>query len=305
MINIDNPNSNYYWKQLFLFLGIFVVSTIVGALASQIVMSIGLGGVSEITTFTNDPYAFSDKRDIILIAQGMSHVFIFLVGAWLFLLIGKMTSLNSLFAFSKTSIRPWLIIILVMFIVQPFVSFTYEWNSSIVFPEALKSVENVMKLLEEQAKMLTEYMVDVSGFYEIFLSYIVIALLAAVGEELVFRGLLQKILIKVSAPHFGILFTAFLFSAIHGQFYGFLPRFILGALFGYLYFWSKNLWMPILAHFINNATTLTVAILFNHGIIDSSYDETTEVPVLWALLSLMVTISLLVVFQKNSKAAHE
>ena len=87
-----------------------------------------------------------------------------------------------------------------------------------------------------------------------WLNLVIIAALPAIGEELIFRGVFQKILQNLfRSGHLSVWFTSFLFSAIHFQFYGFLPRFILGLIFGYLFLWSRNIWLPVIAHFINNA----------------------------------------------------
>jgi len=92
---------------------------------------------------------------------------------------------------------------------------------------------------------------------------LIVAVVPAVGEELLFRGVLQKIMIAwTKNPHFGVWITAFLFSALHLQFFGFFPRMLLGALFGYLFLWSKSLWLPILGHFINNGTVVLASYFY-------------------------------------------
>jgi len=86
------------------------------------------------------------------------------------------------------------------------------------------------------------------------LNILIIAILPAFGEELIFRGVLQKILSDLFRnKHAAVWVTALFFSAVHLQFFGFLPRLILGLAFGYLYLWSGTLWLPIIAHFVNNA----------------------------------------------------
>ena len=90
------------------------------------------------------------------------------------------------------------------------------------------------------------------------MNILIIAIMAGIGEELMFRGVIQKILIGWTKDiHLGILYTAIIFSTIHFQFYGFVPRMILGMVLGYLYIWSKSLWVPVIAHAINNALTVT------------------------------------------------
>jgi membrane protease YdiL (CAAX protease family) len=95
---------------------------------------------------------------------------------------------------------------------------------------------------------------------DLLLNLLVIAIVPAIGEELLFRGYLQQSFSNwLSNPHVAIIVTAVLFSAIHLHFQAFLPRFILGVLLGYLFYWSGSLWLPILAHFANNAQAVIIS----------------------------------------------
>jgi len=114
-----------------------------------------------------------------------------------------------------------------------------------------------MEKSEADAKQLTELMVYFHNPIQSLFALLVIAILPAVGEEFLFRGIIQNRLKTIfSNPHVAIWLTGFLFSFIHFQFFGFIPRMFLGVLFGYIYYWSGNLWLPILMHFVNNAVTL-------------------------------------------------
>ena len=103
----------------------------------------------------------------------------------------------------------------------------------------------------------------------LFINLLMIAIIPAIGEEFFFRGLLQRIFSNwVRNTHWGIIISAFLFSAIHMQFYGFFPRFLLGAMFGYLFVWSGSLWLPVLAHFINNSLAVIAYYLVSIRVLD-------------------------------------
>jgi membrane protease YdiL (CAAX protease family) len=96
---------------------------------------------------------------------------------------------------------------------------------------------------------------------DLLVNFMMIAILPAIGEEFLFRGVLQRLFINWTRnAHVGILVSAFLFSFIHFQFYGFVPRFLLGLYFGYLMFWSASIWVPVAAHLINNG----MAVLYYH-----------------------------------------
>ncbi len=148
--------------------------------------------------------------------------------------------------------------IVIMLIAIPFINLLSQLNQQINLPEFLSSIEAEMKAAELQIAELTEKLLNVKSLDALAFNILLIAILPALGEELFFRGIIQKILSERRNAHLAIWVSAFIFSAIHMQFYGFFPRLLLGAFLGYLLFWSGNLWLPIIAHFVNNA----VAVVF-------------------------------------------
>jgi uncharacterized protein len=149
-------------------------------------------------------------------------------------------------------------IILFMLLIIPVVNLLGDLNQQLVLPKSFSGLENWMKLTEDKATRLEEQMLQVHSWYALFFNIVLIAVLPALGEELFFRGALIRIFREWRGFQPAIWIVAFIFSAIHLQFYGFVPRLLLGAFFGYLLLWSGNLWLPILAHFINNV----VAVIF-------------------------------------------
>lgn len=128
----------------------------------------------------------------------------------------------------------------------PLAHFTFWLNQQVPLPEWAVSMEaNTNNLISNL--LISEHL------YELFLNLLVVAVIPALGEEWVFRGVLQRNLHRsLENPHLSIWISALIFSGIHLQFEGFLPRVILGGLLGYLFFWTKNLWVPIFAHFVYN-----------------------------------------------------
>ena len=146
----------------------------------------------------------------------------------------------------------------------PLLELTVEWNKSLDLPDG--ALETYMKNMEEKAGELTLFMTGFDSLGEFVLGLVVLAVLPAIGEELLFRGIMQPMFYSATGSwHRAIWITAFVFSFIHFQFYGFLPRMLLGALFGYLYYWSGNLAIPILGHFMNNGLTVVLIYLNNQG----------------------------------------
>lgn len=149
------------------------------------------------------------------------------------------------------------IIIFVPIFSLPLINFLTYLNSHLSLPQFLSPVESWMKDTEEYAGEITERFLAVSTIQGFLVNLFMIALIPAVGEEFLFRGVLQKIFIEWTKNiHWGIIISALLFSTFHLQFYGFLPRLMLGIFFGYLFVWSGSLWLQVLAHFFNNSVAV-------------------------------------------------
>ncbi|MCK5209782.1 MAG: CPBP family intramembrane metalloprotease, partial [Cyclobacteriaceae bacterium] len=144
-------------------------------------------------------------------------------------------------------------------------------------------------------KVLTEYLTEFDSGGYFILAIIVIAVIPGVGEELLFRGFIQNILKRIfKNDHIAIWVAAILFSAIHFQFYGFIPRMLLGALFGYLYVWTGNLLIPIVAHFLNNSISLFALYIYQKGLIDIDVESTEALPTVYIIIfSALFAIALI------------
>ncbi len=145
-----------------------------------------------------------------------------------------------------------------MIVALPIIAYSAEINSYLVFPDSLQFILDWMKAMENTALEITVSLLKMDTPVEFLVNLLMIGIIPAVGEELLFRGVIQKILGKwLKSHHIAILLTAFIFSAFHLQFLSFLPRFLLGIYLGYLLVWTGNIWLPIIAHFVNNASAVT------------------------------------------------
>ncbi|WP_297903057.1 CPBP family intramembrane glutamic endopeptidase [uncultured Parabacteroides sp.] len=141
-----------------------------------------------------------------------------------------------------------------MLLLSPTINLLGLLNKQMELPAFMSPIEEWMQAQENLAEQLTVRLLSSDNIGVILANLIVIAVTAGITEEFLFRGALQRVIGKWSSnPHTIIWVAAILFSAFHLQFYGFLPRMILGAYFGYLLYWSKSIWIPVFAHFINNA----------------------------------------------------
>jgi len=146
------------------------------------------------------------------------------------------------------------LVILSILFLMPFLNAIVYWTQQIPLPDSLNFLESKIAQWEEQAQQMTE-MILITDQYSVFLmNLFIVAVLAAVGEEFLFRGVLQNIFSKIfKNPHVVIWTVGIIFSLVHFQFYGFFARMFLGVYLGYLLYYSKSIWLPVLAHFTNNA----------------------------------------------------
>jgi membrane protease YdiL (CAAX protease family) len=187
---------------------------------------------------------------------------------------------------------------------SPLINLVGLWNMEMRLPHWMGGIEKWMKESEESAKYLTELFVNAENLYGLAFNILMIGLIPAIGEELLFRGVIQRVLSEwFKNKHLAIWLTAIFFSALHLQFYGFLPRMLLGAMFGYLLIWSNNLWLPIVAHFINNTVAVIAYYFYHNGIIDINPDAigTNSEYGIAGMISLLVIVYLAWLFYSFEK----
>ncbi len=206
---------------------------------------------------------------------------------------------------NKTNLKSYVVAAVLIAAAIPIINFTHWLNMQIDFAAMWGEVGVQIKKFEEMNGQLTKLILPSDGnvgnlLYVIFL----IGIIPGVCEELVFRGVFQKIFTKAFAnKHVGVWAAAFVFSFAHFQFYGFLPRFILGAVLGYLYMYSRTLWVPILAHTVNNSLGVLFAYfnLDEGETINTDTLGTTAADWIWLTASVIITLGLFIVFKKSNK----
>lgn len=286
---------------IFLLVGFIMLGLIMGNILGMLV-SLPLFGADYQTMMSAflDPTSSPNSRKALLIVQAFSSLFGFILSPLIFWMFIEKRSLKSLFSDYAPE---FILILLTGFMVMSFMatnSVIIEWNMNLDFGQLSPDFEEWASSKEDQLRELTEYLTRFESVGGLLVGLIVIAVFPAIGEEIVFRGIGQRMFHALTKnAHAGIWISAFLFSFIHLQFYGFFPRFLLGALFGYVYYWSGNLWYPIFAHFVNNGFTLVMLYLHQQDATDLDIEATDSVPWSYALLALVVTIGLLYYFRKR------
>ncbi len=278
-----------------LFLGIFLGSSVaVFALSSWYGVP-----ADQIGSFLNldSLRRRSDGKMILFFYQGLSALGGFFLSSWVYLRLIERKHFKDLHRKTKVAWMAWVLVVLITLLVMPLTSLVIEWNMGIHFPSFMEGFEQWAWEKEQSLQAFTQFLTDFTHLEEVIIGLIVMALIPAVGEELFFRGILQRSIGELLNIHVAIWLSAIVFSAIHLQFYGFFPRMLLGALFGYLYYWSGNLYIPMLGHFVNNAFTLIMIYLYHQGVVSFNLAESGASSWLYASLSLLMTGTLLYYFR--------
>lgn len=187
--------------------------------------------------------------------------------------------------------------ILIVLSFMPVNAVFITWNEAVSFPEFLSGFEQWAREKENYLKEITRFLTDLDGWGAFAMALIVIAVIPAIGEEFAFRGILQIKFLRITGNiHLAIWISAILFSAIHIQFFGFVPRVLLGALFGYMYYYSGNLIVPITAHFINNAFTLFMFHAYQKGWLEFDLESLDYPPLSTVLIFCIITAGLWWIF---------
>lgn len=235
-----------------------------------------------------DPFVVDANRFLLL----FQHVGLFIAPALIFL--GVSTFFPRRFILFKLPISPvkTFLVVFLLLSSMPLINVFIQWNENMVLPEFLGGIEAWFRSLEDAAQGLTEAIVRMDSFPEMIYMILLVAILPAIGEELMFRGVIQKLLaIQFRNYHLGIWGSAFLFSAMHLQFYGFLPRLLLGVLFGYMMVYTGSIIYPMIAHFFNNFASLMIAYAIQHEKIPAEIDTMgADLDLKYVLPALVLTL---------------
>ena len=264
--------------RIFLYLVILLISTLIGIALAAVFVFAGETGIK--------------------IGQGINSFFMFVVPPVVYYYHTRKENQMQDLGFRSLTPPWWLILIGValMFVSLPVTNQLTSWNEGMSFGKGLAWLEEWIKSMEETAKVATEKMLNVNTIGGLLLNLVVVALIPALGEELTFRGVLQQSLTRgIKNPHMAIILAAAIFSFIHFQFYGFLPRMFLGILLGYMFYITGSLWTSILMHFLNNGTAVLLYYLNHKGIIDVDVDHFGQMQSPWFIVaSAAVTAGLIV-----------
>ena len=268
-------------QRLFLFVCLFILGYVVTLVACYVlgmVIKDNVPALLRISSVVQDVMAFivpavatavlctRRPAELLCLTGGMNLVWIALIGAVLFFSI-------------------------------PFQEAVIYWNQNVSLPSFLNGFEQTARAMEAQAEATSRIMLSNTSTIALIVNILIIGVAAGVSEELLFRGCFQRLLVTGGInPHIAIWTVAFVFSFIHFQFFGFVPRLLLGAYFGYLLYWSKSVWIPAIAHSLNNIMVVITAWGQMRMHPDQPLDTTTSLPAEWQIAASVVLTAITLFF---------
>lgn len=277
-------------------LGFVIVGPLVGMLAASFFFD---GTIMMMLTQLSHPEENPGIKIPFFIVQGCATFVGLIIIPGLYIM--AMEKKNPLHIFKSQPIYSQSVILTILVVIVFMIPNTFfiYWNANVSLPDFIKGFEAWAREKEDLAAAATTLLTTFENFNQFILAFVVMAVFAGIGEELVFRGMLQPELHRATGNvHAAIWISAILFSAIHMQFFGFVPRVLLGVLFGYLYYWSGNIIIPMLAHFVNNGFQVLMMYLYQLGLININMDSEEPSSPLLIILFTFFTFGILLYLKK-------
>lgn len=298
---IEKPYHQMSYPLQFLLMVLLAIGgLILGALICGIIIILiyGVSGVSNMMQMSANMPA-SSLNSLKFMQMG-SSVFGFLLPAIFFARVIVRQPKTYLKTNWKFPLILLLLVFFIMLISSPLMEMLININQKMVFPPFLKGLEQWMRNMEDTAGEQTEILLKTNSPLSFAVNLLMIAILPAVAEEFIFRGCFQQIFTGwTNSIHWGVWLSAALFSAVHFQFFGFLPRMALGVFFGYFAAWSGSIWPGVLGHFLNNGAALVASFLYQRKMISTdqpSFDWKSYA------FSILLTLILFLSYKKLSDA---
>lgn len=280
----------------------FMVLWMVVAMGYSLVQSgvlVAILGKDAASQLLNNPEMIAENRLLVSCLQMGYTLGLFLLPALVFAAlqrvnVGRFYRLNRL-------PPPTLIMLGAASIVfaVPFILSAHELNLKLPLPDFLTEREQSME-------QMLEVMLHMDGIGDLLFNLVLVAVLPAIAEEVFFRGGLQRLFQRTTGnADAAIVVTAIVFSAVHMQFTGFIPRMILGILFGYMFYWSRNLWVPIAVHAFYNGFQVVLYYLSTREGAGFTIEDSEHLPIWASLISVVLMFLILRQFYNRAVLRNE
>jgi uncharacterized protein len=284
----------------FIILACFLLTLVGGLFLAAPIFGMGFTDLVESLTHITHP----DYENLLKYFQVVQSIGLFVIPPFILAWFFGRNSLKYLQIDRGIGLKTIVLTAFIMISAVPLINLLAHLNAQMSLPDFLAPVEQWMKEAEEAAQRLTETFLAADTLNDLMLNILIIAVIPAVGEELLFRGIIQRLFCEWTRNHHaGIWISAIIFSALHLQFYGFLPRTILGALFGYMLVWSGKMWIPITAHFVNNAMAVIIYYFVQRNQIGREMETIGADPahLLFVVLSVSLFLVFMIIFYQGQK----
>ncbi len=294
--------------KIMLLLGLILICTLLTAFSGLLIGKMFLGvDMASLGGYLSEPET-DEAIDFTKFYQFLNQLGVFILPVLLFSFLVSTEPASYLRLKEKPKTIIFSVSFLIVFTILPFINYLEELNQGLQLPQMFIAIEQWMSDKEQQAALyLTEVIIKTNTFPGLLLNLLIVALIPAIGEELLFRGVLLKLIKDITKnPHWAVFISAALFSAFHLQFYGFLPRFTLGLVLGYLFIITNNLLVPVFVHFINNAAAVIVFNLHYNGFIKISMEDFGSLnnPV-YIIGSILMTLWLISIIYKKERFSFQ
>ena len=241
----------------------------------------------------------------LLMLQAITASSAFIAAPLVYLQIFTQQGSRTLFQWRQSYVAPMLMTLGLVLAFMVVDAWLIQWNKAIRLPTWLSAFEVWAQAKEASLQRTTALLTSFDSLTELGIGIVVMGIIPAIGEELLFRGLVQNLCHKLTSNiHPAIGISAFVFSAIHLQFYGFLPRFLLGILFGYMYWWTKDLLFPMVAHLFNNTCVLLMFFLHQRELITQDISALPMPPKPVLIFFATVGLTLANLLRQQGKRAY-
>lgn len=273
------------------FLGMLLVMPFMGTSVIETISAIGIPETPQ-------------EQFLLKYVQVLNQIGVFVIPSFFFAMLFSRNIYAYLGLNKLPGIFSLISVVMLMYLLLPLIHELMRLNQMMSLPESLSGVEQWMRMAEDKAEELTHAFLKTNTLSGLLGNLLIVAVLASVAEELLFRSVLVRLFRSwFGNVHVAVVLSAIIFSAFHLQFFTFLPRFLLGLIFGYLFVWSGSVWLPILAHFINNASAVMVYFLVSRGTMEVTVEEfgaVENMALLW--ISILLSAVLLVFIIINEKS---
>ena len=216
----------------------------------------------------------TNLRSAGLAVAAIQDVLLFITPALIYARVFSHSPLKELEMTRTIEWRQCIGVCILFFAAYPALNQVIAWNEMLSFPPSMQGFENILREMENQASQASEVLLGTSSIGGMISGILIIGCLTGLAEELFFRGAIQRSMEESGVnSHIAIWIAAIIFSTLHFQFFGFVPRLLLGAFFGYLLYWSKSIWVSAFAHALNNSIVVVTAYLTQKELITIDVEE--------------------------------